>query len=76
MVIDPRWNEYVSTLFNWKNGNHAHALIGMVRASIHDDGFWQQCENFEYMVKPVIKTLQVFHGRTPAMAKAWLEMNI
>jgi hypothetical protein len=27
------------------------------------------------MVKPVIKTLRVFDRRTPAMAKAWLEMN-
>jgi hypothetical protein len=27
------------------------------------------------MVKLVIKALRVFDGRTPAMAKAWLEMN-
>ena len=66
----------MSTLCNWENGNHAHAFIDMVRATIHDDGFWQQCENFEHMVKSVIKTLQVFHGRTSTMAKAWLEMNI
>jgi hypothetical protein len=46
-----------------------------VRDTIRDDGFWQQCENFEYMVKPVIKALRVFNGRTPTMAKAWLEMN-
>ena len=32
-------------------------------------------ENFEHMVKPVIKTLRVFDGHTHAMAKAWLEMN-
>jgi hypothetical protein len=75
MAIDPRWNEYVSTLFNWQNGHRAHALARVVRATIRDDGFWQQCENFEHMDKLVIKTLQVFNGRTPAMAKAWLEMN-
>jgi hypothetical protein len=46
-----------------------------MRATICDDGFWQQCENFEHMVKLVIKALQVFDGRTLAMAKAWLEMN-
>jgi hypothetical protein len=57
MVIDPRWNEYVSTLFNWQNGHRAHALTRAVRATIRDDGFWQQCENFEHMVKPVIKAL-------------------
>jgi hypothetical protein len=27
------------------------------------------------MVKPVIKALRAFDGRTPAMANAWLEMN-
>jgi hypothetical protein len=75
MVIDPRWNEYVGTLFNQQNGHRAHALACEVRATIRDDGFWQQCENFEHMVKPVIKTLRVFDGRTPAMVKAWLEMN-
>jgi hypothetical protein len=51
MVIDPRWNEYVSTLFNWQNGHHAHALASVVRAIIHDDGFWQQYKKFEHMVK-------------------------
>jgi hypothetical protein len=75
MVIDPRWNEYVRTLFNWQNGHRAHTLARAVRATIRDDGFWQQCENFEHMVKLVIKALQVFDGCTSAMAKAWLEMN-
>ena len=27
------------------------------------------------MIKPIIKTLQVFNGCTSMMAKAWLEMN-
>ena len=65
----------MSTLFIWQNGHHAHALTLEVRATIHDDGFWQQCEDFEHMVKPIIKALQVFDRRTPAVAKAWLEMN-
>jgi hypothetical protein len=75
VVIDPRWNEYLRTLFNRQNGHRAHTLAREVRDTIRDDGFWQQCENFEHMVKPVIKALRVFDGRTPAMAKAWLEMN-
>jgi hypothetical protein len=62
-------------LFNRQNGHRAHTLTREVRDTIRDDGFWQQCENFEYMVKLVIKALRVFDGRTPAMAKAWLEMN-
>ena len=62
-----------------------HCLIGkmvtnliplhVMRAIICDDGFWQQRENIEYMVKSVIKALQVFDKRTPAVAKAWLEIN-
>jgi queuine/archaeosine tRNA-ribosyltransferase len=69
MVIDPRWNEYVSILFNWQNGHRANALISAVRATIRDDEFWQQCKKFEHMVKLVIKALQVFDRCTPAMAK-------
>jgi hypothetical protein len=57
MVIDPRWNEYVSTLFNQQNGHHAHTLARAVRATICDDGFWQQCKKIEHMVKLVIKGL-------------------
>jgi hypothetical protein len=40
MVIDPRWNEYVRTLFNRQNGHRAHILARAVRATIRDDGFW------------------------------------
>jgi hypothetical protein len=65
----------VITLFNWQNGHRVHVLVCAVRATIHDDGLWQQCKNFEHMVKPVIKALQVFDRRTPTMAKAWLDMN-
>jgi hypothetical protein len=41
MVIDPRWNEYMRTLFNRQNGHHALTLAHAVRATIRDDGFWQ-----------------------------------
>ena len=60
MIIILRWNEYVSTLFNQQNSHHVHALAGKVRGTIYDNGFWQQCENFEYMLEPVLKALQVF----------------
>jgi queuine/archaeosine tRNA-ribosyltransferase len=46
----------MSMLFNWHNGHHIHALVGVVRATICDDGFWQQCENFKYMVELVVNT--------------------
>jgi hypothetical protein len=41
MVIDPRWNEYVNTLFNRQNNYHAHTLVGAVKATIRNNGFWQ-----------------------------------
>jgi hypothetical protein len=65
----------MSSLFNRQNGHRVHLLACTVRATIHDDGYWQQCVNFEHMVKPVIKALRVFDKCTPAMAKAWLQMN-
>jgi hypothetical protein len=39
VVIDPRWNEYVRTLFNRQNGHRAHALAREVRDTFRDDGF-------------------------------------
>ena len=57
MVIDGRWNEYVSTLFNCQNGHQAYALASSMRATICNDGIWQQCENFEHINEEVLKTL-------------------
>ena len=34
MIFDLRWNEYVSTLFNWQNDLRAQALTDAVRATI------------------------------------------
>ena len=55
MVIDPRWNEYMRPLFNWQNGHHAHMLVLVMKATIRDDGFWQQYENLEHMSNWSIK---------------------
>jgi hypothetical protein len=38
-VIDSRWNEYVSTLFNLQNSHCAQAPIDTERATICGDGF-------------------------------------
>jgi hypothetical protein len=65
----------VNKFLNRKNGHHAHTLARAVRATMHDDGFWRKCENFEHMVNSIIKALQVFNECTTMMAKAWLEMN-
>jgi hypothetical protein len=42
VVIDPRWNKYVSALFNQQNIHRAHALTNRVRATICNIGFLQQ----------------------------------
>jgi hypothetical protein len=39
VVIHPRWAEYVQSLFNRQNGNRAHALASLVRATILSQNF-------------------------------------
>jgi hypothetical protein len=39
VVIHPRWTAYVLSLFNRKNGHHAHALTSLVRATILEGNF-------------------------------------
>jgi hypothetical protein len=38
IVIDSRWNEHMSTLFNQQNGHCAYALARAVKATICNDG--------------------------------------
>ena len=45
-----------------------------VRQFICLDGFWDTCENFLYMVIPIIKALRVFDGKAPAIGMAWRVM--
>ena len=75
VVIHPWWAEYVQSLFNRQNGNHAHALVGVVRETVLDGDFWHRCQNYVHMIEEVIKALRVFDGRERAMGKAWLTMN-
>jgi hypothetical protein len=70
MVTDPRWNEYVITSYCWQNNHCIHVFASTMRAIICDDGFRQQCKNFELMVGLILMALQVFDKRTPLMAKA------
>jgi hypothetical protein len=39
VVIHPQWTEYVETLFNRQNGNCAHALVSLVRATVLERNF-------------------------------------
>ena len=75
VVMHRKFVEYVATLFNRQNGVQAHALAMQVRSHVLDENFWRRCRNYTYMVEDVMKALQVFDGKEPAMGKAWLTMN-
>jgi len=36
------------------------------------ESFWVECDNYLHMVKPILNTLLVFDGKSPAMLDAWL----
>jgi hypothetical protein len=65
----------VQSLFNRQNGNRAHSLASLVRATVLEGNFWHRCQNYVHMVEDVLKALRIFDGREPAMERAWLTMN-
>jgi hypothetical protein len=65
----------VQSLFNRQNGNRAHSLASLMRATVLEGNFWHRCQNYVHMVEDVLKALRVFDGREPAMGRAWLTMN-
>ena len=69
MVVATEWYDYVHSLFNRQNGDSAHALAGVVRDIVLDDSFWHECEDFVYMVEPILVALRMFDGDQPAMEK-------
>ena len=46
-----------------------------VRWFVRSNGFWNTCENFFYMVIPMVKALRVFDGRALTMRLAWKVMH-
>jgi hypothetical protein len=48
---------HVKSLFNRQNGNRAHALASLVRATILSQNFWHRCQNYVHMVEDVLKAL-------------------
>lgn len=73
MVVDEDW----PTLMRDMRRRSATAYMkgSAVRSFIRSDGFWNTCENFLYMVIPVVKALRVFDGKAPAMGMAWRVMH-
>jgi hypothetical protein len=71
-VIDDEWTPFLASLR--RRSGEAHSKCLDVRSIIRSDRFWTSCENFLYMVNPVVKALRVFDGKAPAMGIAWKVM--
>ena len=57
MIIDDGWPTLMSDLR--RRSPMAYAKATSVRRFIRSDGFWDTCENFLYMVIPVVKALRL-----------------
>ena len=68
MIIDDEWPTLMSDLR--RRSPTAYAKAASVRRFIRSDGFWDTCENFLYMVIPVVKALRMFDGKAPATSMA------
>ena len=72
MIIDNEWPTLMSDLR--RRSPTAYTKAASVRRFIRSDGFWDTCENFMYMVIPVVKALCLFDGKAPATDMAWRVM--
>jgi hypothetical protein len=73
MVLDEDWPTLLRDLR--RRSATAYMKGFAVRRFIRSNGFWNTCENFLYMVIPVVKVLCVFDGKAPAMGLAWRVMH-
>jgi hypothetical protein len=72
MLVEDEWYDFLGSL---RRQGQDKYLKGMhVRSIIRSDAFWDSCENFIYMVVPILKVLRVFDGKAPAMGLAWRMM--
>ena len=68
----------IGSLFMADLRRRSHTTFMMcfaVRWFVRSNGFWNTCENFLYMVMPMVKALRVFDGRALAMRLAWKVMH-
>ena len=72
MIIDDEWPTLMSDLR--RRSPTAYAKAALVQRFIRSDDFWDTCENFLYMVIPVVKALCLFDGKAPATGMAWRVM--
>ena len=72
-MVDDNWNTYMGDLR--RRSHIAYMRCFAVRRFVCSDGFWNTCENFLYMVIPMVKALRVFDGKAPTMGLAWKVMH-
>jgi hypothetical protein len=73
MMVDEDWPTLMRDLRRRSRTSYMKGFL--VRRLIRSDGFWNTCENFLYMVIPVVKALRVFDGKAPIMRLAWRIMH-
>ena len=72
MIIDDEWATFMSDLR--RSSPIAYVKAASMRWFISLDGFWDTCENFLYMVIPVVKALCLFDGKALAIGMVWRVM--
>ena len=68
MIIEDEWPTLMSDL---RRSPTVYAKTALVQRFIRLDGFWDRCENFLYLVIPVVKALCLFDGKAPAIGIAY-----
>ena len=69
MVVDDDWNTFMGVLRRRSHTSYMRCFVA--RRFVRSDGFWNTCENFLYMVIPMVKALRVFDSKAPTMGLAW-----
>ena len=71
-IFDNEWPTLISDLR--RRSPTAYVKAASMRRFIRSNGFWDTCENFLYMVIPVVKVLRVFDGKALAIGMVWRVM--
>lgn len=75
MLGDEKYQPFEQSLASRRNGQNIQRRARVVREDIRSEAFWNECDNFKYLMEPALVALRVFDGKTPAMPKAWLVMK-
>ena len=75
MVLDPKSQSFVNTLWDRQHSQRLHTKARNVRNDIRSDEFWEECTKFVKVVEPVLIALREFDRKVPAMPRAWVVMS-